>query len=167
MGSRKQKCMAVNLNETLDYQGFQLQKTNPKLLLGRCGCPSRGSIEGQVVWGSEQPYLGEGAPAHIRRVELNDLEDLFPSMILWYLHRSTLLVARRSSLHLNNVSCMDCFAVGQDYKHLQGNFQQGYSRNKFARAEKMSLSSRDQYLQVKVFKFSLWNCLPWLQVCHF
>lgn len=43
--------------------------------------------------------------------------------------------------------------VGQVYKHSQDNFQQG--RNKFARAGKMNLSSQDQYLEVKVFKFSL------------
>jgi len=31
-----------------------------------CGCPLRGSVEGQVGWGSEQPGLVEGVPAHTR-----------------------------------------------------------------------------------------------------
>lgn len=70
-----------------------------------------------------------------------------------YLHKSTLPTAMRSSLHLNNVSYTESFMVGQVYKHSQDNFQQG--RNKFARAGKMNLSSQDQYLEVKVFKFSL------------
>jgi len=72
-----------------------------------------------------------------------------------YLRRPTLLIAMRSSLHLNNVSYMEAFTAGQVYKHFQDNFQQGYGRNKFARAGKMNLSSLDQYMQVKVFEFSL------------
>ena len=31
-----------------------------------CGCPIAGSVQGQVGWGSEQPGLVEGVPAHGR-----------------------------------------------------------------------------------------------------
>ena len=33
-----------------------------------CGCPLPGSVQGQVGWGSEQPGLVEGVPAHGRGV---------------------------------------------------------------------------------------------------
>jgi len=33
-----------------------------------CGCPLPGSVQGQVGWGSEQPHLVEGVPAHGRGV---------------------------------------------------------------------------------------------------
>jgi len=29
-----------------------------------CGCPLPGSVQGQVGWGSEQPGLVDGVPAH-------------------------------------------------------------------------------------------------------
>jgi len=38
-----------------------------------CGCPIPGSAEGQAGWGSEQPGLVEGVPAHGRGFELDDL----------------------------------------------------------------------------------------------
>ena len=33
-----------------------------------CGCPIRGSVQGQVGWGFEQPDLVEGVPAQGRGV---------------------------------------------------------------------------------------------------
>ena len=33
---------------------------------GSCGCPIPGSVQGQAGWGSEQPGLVEGVPAHGR-----------------------------------------------------------------------------------------------------
>jgi len=36
-------------------------------------CPIPGNIPGQVGRGSEHPDLGEGVPAHCRRVRLDDL----------------------------------------------------------------------------------------------
>ena len=36
-------------------------------------CPIPGNIQGQVGWGSEQPGLVEGVPAHCRGVGLDDL----------------------------------------------------------------------------------------------
>lgn len=35
-----------------------------------CGCPILGSVQRQVGWGSEQPGLLEGIPAHGRGVEM-------------------------------------------------------------------------------------------------
>ncbi|KAJ7411391.1 hypothetical protein WISP_102642 [Willisornis vidua] len=42
-----------------------------------CGCPIPGSVQGQVGWGSEQPGLVEGVPAHSRVLKLDDLPGPF------------------------------------------------------------------------------------------
>lgn len=39
---------------------------HPQVALGGGGCPIHGNIRGQVGWGSGQPGLGEGVPAHSR-----------------------------------------------------------------------------------------------------
>lgn len=39
----------------------------------RCGSPILGEVQGQVGWGSIQPDLEGGSPAHDRRLEVDDL----------------------------------------------------------------------------------------------
>jgi len=38
-----------------------------------CGCHISGGAQGQVGWGTGQPGLGIGSPAHSRGLELGDL----------------------------------------------------------------------------------------------
>ena len=45
----------------LDSEGGE---TLEQVAQRNCGCPLPGSVQGQVGWGSEQPGLVEGVPAH-------------------------------------------------------------------------------------------------------
>ena len=38
-----------------------------------CGCPTSGDVQGHVEWGSGQPELVGGRPAHGRGLKLNGL----------------------------------------------------------------------------------------------
>ena len=53
-----------------------------------CGCPLPGSVQGQAGWGSGQPALVEGVPAHGRaagtRWSIRYLRNPSHSMILWF-----------------------------------------------------------------------------------
>ena len=40
-----------------------------QVVQGGCGCPNPGGTQGQVEWGSGQPGLVVGDPAHSREVE--------------------------------------------------------------------------------------------------
>jgi len=42
-----------------------------------CGCPLPGGIWSQAAWGSEQPGLKGGVPAHSREVQIDDLKGPF------------------------------------------------------------------------------------------
>lgn len=44
-----------------------------------CGCPSPGSVQCQIGWGSEQSDLEEGVPAQAGRLELADLVRSLPN----------------------------------------------------------------------------------------
>jgi len=57
-------------------------ETLEKVAQRSCGCPVIGSIQGQVVWGFEQPGLVKDVPAHGRGVGLDDLQRSFPTQIM-------------------------------------------------------------------------------------
>lgn len=38
--------------------------TRKTVWMRSCGCPTPGSVQGQVAWGLEQPGLVEAVPAH-------------------------------------------------------------------------------------------------------
>ena len=42
-----------------------------------CGCLIPGSLPGQAGWGSEQPGVVEGAPAHGKGLEIDNLKGSF------------------------------------------------------------------------------------------
>lgn len=69
-----------------------------------CGCPTFGSIQGEVGWGLELPGLLEGVPAHGRGVELDELQGPFqPKAVCEFMIFLWLLVPDCSHLDAGDI----------------------------------------------------------------